>query len=83
MTNCFVTAGSKCEDEITAAEGTLAFPAVKHHHSSLSMVCTSILLKNIFPYSNVAKKYSSGRTKTKKLLLAFLRSILWIFVSSV
>ena len=32
MTNYFVIAGSKCEDEITAAEGTLAFHAVKHHH---------------------------------------------------
>ena len=28
MTNYFVTAGSKCEDEITAAEGTLAFHAL-------------------------------------------------------
>ena len=33
MTNCFVTAGSKRENKITAAEGTLAFRAVKHHHS--------------------------------------------------
>ena len=44
MTNYFVTAGSKFEDEITAAEGTLAFHAVKHHHSFLSMDCTSALL---------------------------------------
>ena len=66
MTNYFVTAGSKCEDEITAAEGTLAFHAVKHHHSFLSMDCTSVLLKKIFPDSNVAKKFSSGRTKTEK-----------------
>ena len=48
MTNYFVTAGSKCEDEITAAEGTLAFHAVKHHHSFLSMDSTLVLLKNIF-----------------------------------
>ena len=64
MTNYFVTAGSKCKDEITAAEGTLAFHAVKHHHSFLSMDCTSVLLKKIFPDSNVAKKFSSGRIKT-------------------
>ena len=31
--NYFVTAGSKCEDEISATEGTLAFHAVKHHQS--------------------------------------------------
>ena len=77
MTNYFVTAGSKCEDEITAAGGTLAFHAVRHHHHSfLSMDCTSVLLKTIFPDSDVAKKFSSGRIKSKKLLLAHLRNIL-------
>ena len=53
MTNYFVTAGSKCDDEITAAEGTLAFHAVKYHNSFLSMDCTSVLLKKIFPDSSV------------------------------
>ena len=67
MTNYFVTAESKCEDEITAAEGTLAFHAVKHHHSFLSMDCTSVSLKKIFPDSNVAKKFSGGRTITEKV----------------
>ena len=77
MTNYFVTAGSKCEDEITATEGTLAFQAVKHHHSFLSMDCTSVLLKKIFPDSNVAKKFSSGSTKTEKVVtIAYLRNIL-------
>ena len=64
MTNYFVTAGSKREDEITAAEGTLAFHAVKHHYSFLSMDYTPILFKKIFPDANVAKKFSSGRTRT-------------------
>ena len=72
MTNCFVTAESKCKDEITAAEGTLAFHAVKYHHSFLSMNCTSVLLKKIFPDSNVAKKFSSGRTKTEKVVTSVL-----------
>ena len=71
-TNYFVTAGSKCKDEITAAEGTLAFLAVKHHHSFLSMDCTSVLLKKIFPDSNAAKKFSSGRTKTEKVVISVL-----------
>ena len=48
MTNSFVTSGSKCEDEITAADGTLAFCAVKHHHSFMSMDCTLVLLKKDF-----------------------------------
>ena len=68
MTHYFVTAGSKCEDGITAADGTLAFHAVKHHHSFLSIDCTSVLLKKIFPDSNVAKKFGSGRTKTEKIV---------------
>ena len=68
MTNYFVTAGSKYEDKITASEGTLAFHAVKHHHSFLSMDCKSVLHKKIFPGSNVAKKFSSGRTNTEKVV---------------
>ena len=75
MTNYFVTAGSKCEDVITTAEGTLAFHAVKHNHSFLSMDCTSVFLKKIFPDSNVAKEFSSGQ-RQKKLVLAYLRNIL-------
>ena len=71
-TNYFVTAESKCEDEITTAEGNFAFHAVRHHHSFLSMDCTSVLLKMIFPDSNVAKKFSSGRTKTEKVVTSVL-----------
>ena len=69
MTNYFVTAGSKCEDDFTATEGTLALHAVKHHHSFLFMDCTSVLLKKIFPDSNVAKKFSSGCYGTELVLV--------------
>ena len=72
MTNYFVTTGSKCEDEITAAEGTLVFHAVKHYHSFLSLGCTSVLLKKIFPDASVAKKFSCGRTKTEKVVASVL-----------
>ena len=72
MTNYSVTAGSKCEDEITAVEGTLAFHAVKHHHFYLSMDCTSVSLKRIFLYFNVAKKFSSGRARTEKVVTSVL-----------
>ena len=44
LTNYFVTAGNKFVDEITAAEDTFAFHAVKHHHSFLSMDCTSVFM---------------------------------------
>ena len=72
MTNYFVTAGRECEDEVTAAEGTLAFQAAKHHQSFLSMDCTLVLLKKIFPHSNVAKKFSSGCAKTEKVVTSVL-----------
>ena len=36
------------------------------------MDCTSTLLKKIFPNSNVAKKFSSGRTKTEKVVTSVL-----------
>ena len=36
------------------------------------MNCTSVLLKKIFPDSNVAKKFSSGRTKTEKVVTSVL-----------
>ena len=36
------------------------------------MDCTSVLLKKIFPDSNVAKKFSSGRTKTEKVVTSVL-----------
>ena len=68
ITNYFVTTGRKCKDKITGAGDILAFHAVKHHHSFLSMGCTLDLLKKIFPNSNVAKKFSSGRTKTEKVV---------------
>ena len=72
MTSNFVTVGSKSEDKITAAEGTLVFHAVKYHHSFLPMDCTSVLLKKIFPDSNVAKKFGSGRTTTEKVVTSVL-----------
>ncbi|XP_076807661.1 uncharacterized protein LOC143450824 [Clavelina lepadiformis] len=36
------------------------------------MDCTSVLLKKIFPDSNVTKKFSSGRTKTEKVVTSVL-----------
>ena len=36
------------------------------------MDCTSVLLKKIFPDSNVAKKFRIGRTKTEKVVTSVL-----------
>ena len=77
MTIILLQQESKCEDKITAAEGTLAFHAVTHHHSFLSMDCISVLLKMIFPDSNVAKKFCCGRTKTEKVVTSVVLLMLF------
>ena len=71
MTHYFVKPGSEAED-VSAAEGAYAFHTVKHHGSFLSMDCSSVLLKKTFPDSEVARKFSSARTKTAAIIKAVL-----------
>lgn len=54
--------------KISAAESTLALHTVNHHHSFRSMDCTSVLLKTIFPDSNIAQGISCARTKTEAIV---------------
>ena len=72
LTDYFVKPGSKLEDAVTAAEGVFAFHTVKHHSSFKSMDCTSALLKKTFPDSEVARKFSSARTKTEAIVNSVL-----------
>ena len=51
------------DNKAAAAEGTWAYHTVKHNQSFNSNDCTSQLFKEIFPDSNVAKKFTSARTK--------------------
>uniref|UniRef100_A0A8C4T0E1 Uncharacterized protein n=1 Tax=Erpetoichthys calabaricus TaxID=27687 RepID=A0A8C4T0E1_ERPCA len=67
LTAFFVRPG-KTEDDVNAAEGAMAFHTVKHHNSYRSMDCTSTLLKKAFPDSDIAKKFSSARTKTEAIV---------------
>lgn len=67
LTDFFVKPG-KTEDAVNAAEATLAFHTVKHHHSYRSMDCTSVLLRTAFRDSDTMKKINCARTKTEAIV---------------
>ena len=68
VTGLFVKPGSQCQDQVAAAEATMAFHSVRHHHSYNSNDCTSKLVSKIFPYSEVSKKYACARTKIEAVV---------------
>ena len=68
MTDYFCKPGTKSEDEVAAAEATMAFHTVKHHYSYKSNDCTSTLMAKIFPDSSTAKKFSCARTKIEAII---------------
>lgn len=55
VTDYFVKTDTKCEDQLAAAEATMAFHTVRHHHSYKSNDCTSKLVSKIFPDSSITK----------------------------
>ena len=68
VTDYFCKPDTKSEDEVAAAEATMAFHTVKHHYSHKSNDCTSTLMANIFPDSSTAKKFSCARTKVEAIV---------------
>ena len=72
VSDFFVKVNSDLGNNVSAAEGALAFHTVAHHHSFSSMDCTPALLRKIFPDSKIASKLSAGRTKT----IAIVKSVL-------
>ena len=68
VTNYFCKPGTKSEDEVAAAEATMAFHTVKHHYSYKSNDCTSTLMAKIFSDSSTAKKFSCARTKFEAIV---------------
>ena len=63
ITNYTIKKDTLEEDKIIAAEDTLAFHKVFHHHSFSSNDCVSTLAPTIFPDSKIASKISNARTK--------------------
>ena len=68
MADYFCKPGTKSEDEVAAAEATMAFYTVKHHYSYKSNDCTSTLIAKIFPDSSTAKKFSCAYTKIEAIV---------------
>ena len=63
---------SQTEDNVVAAEATMAFHTVKHHQSYKSNDCTSNLMRNLFLDSNVSRMYSCARNKFKAIVYNIL-----------
>lgn len=70
ITSFFTRATESSEKikEVAAAEGTFIYHTVKHAHSYLSANCSSNLFFTMFPDSQIAQKYSCGRTKATKIV---------------
>ncbi|PIK59057.1 putative golgin subfamily A member 6C [Apostichopus japonicus] len=70
LSGYFIQPGSRIQSNVTAGEGTLAFHAVKHHFSYLSMDCTPGLMKQVYSDSEIARKMTCARTKTEAIVIA-------------
>ena len=57
---------------ISAAEGTQAYHAVNSAQSFYSNSCISSLYPKLFPDSDIAKQYSSAKTKTEAIVVGVL-----------
>lgn len=68
----FLRGESPDDLKAAAAEGCLAFHAVKHHYSFLSSDCTTRLIRSLFPDSKIAKKLNCGRTKMEAIIKGVL-----------
>lgn len=51
-----------------AAEGTWAYHTLVHHHSLNSASCCSELFQDMFPKSEAAERFASGRNKTTAII---------------
>ena len=56
------------DKNVKAAEATLAFHSVLHHHSYNSVDCTSKLGKIIYSDSKIANNVKCGKTKTETIV---------------
>ena len=70
MKNFFTsrTSPNYLDYKAAAAQGAWAFHTAKHQQSFLSSNCTTHLIKAIFSDSDIAKKFTSARTKTASII---------------
>ena len=76
MKNFFTsrTSPNNLDYKAAAAEGAWAFHIAKHQQSFLSNDCTTHLIKAVFSDSDIAKKFTSARTKTASINTGVLAS---------
>ena len=74
MKNFFTsrTSPNNLDYKAAAAEGAWAFHTAKHQQSFLSNDCTTHLIKAIFSNFDIAKKFTSARTKTASIITGVL-----------
>jgi hypothetical protein len=70
------------DKNVKAAEATLAFHSVLHHHSYNSVDCTSKLGKVIYSDSQIANYVKCGKTKTEAIVNHFLATHALYLVTS-
>ena len=58
--------------KVAAAEGAWAFHTAKHQQSFFSNDCTAHLVKAVFSDSDIARKFTSARTKTASIITSVL-----------
>jgi len=66
------TTPANLDHKAAAAEGAWALHTAKHYQSLLSNDCTTNLNKAIFTDSDIAKKFTSARTKTASIITGVL-----------
>lgn len=72
LSDYFVEKYTKLDDQVSAAEGALAYHTVTHHFSFRSTDCSHKFLKHILPDSSIAKRISCARTKTESIVVNVL-----------
>lgn len=72
VTEFLIPKHSKLEDQVSAAEGALAYHTVVHHFGFRSVDCSHKFLKCILPDSKIAQHISSARTKTEAIVINVL-----------
>ena len=72
VTDYFSKAETQTEDNVAAAEVTMAFHTVKHHHTYRSNDCTSTLMGKLFADSSIFKKYSCAQIKVEAIVNSVL-----------
>lgn len=64
----FVSKQSKAHEDVAFAEVSFCYHSVIHSHSYVSAGCTSTIFKKMFPDSEIAAKYSCGKTKISAII---------------